>query len=219
MARPWNMAVCGSRGSEQNASTRLALLLAGRARMLRRSGVLCLAAPLLLSKMAKAAWLGPPKDATKPAAAHGVVAFQGGCYDVIYDEAGGPKGLGRLLVCPYGTPATGDVAECLEQVNRLATEKVIDKDIVVLLDCSDLVWPSPMAFRSFFPIIRERLPVAELRERTQAYAIVQRESFWIRSVVDAVLLMAQPETSPIFAKDQNEASEHLCARFESPQLS
>ena len=33
----------------------------------------------------------------------------------------------------------GDVAECLDQVNRLATEQVIKKDIVVLLDFSDFV--------------------------------------------------------------------------------
>ena len=28
-------------------------------------------------------------------------------------------------------------------------------------------WPSPMAFRSFFPIIRERLPVADLALRAE----------------------------------------------------
>ncbi|CAE7778439.1 unnamed protein product [Symbiodinium pilosum] len=188
--------------------------------MLRRSGVLCLAAPLVMSKMAQAAacW-GSAKDVAKPATSQGVVAFRGSCYNIIYDEKSGPQNMGRLLVHPFGPPETSDVAECLDQVNRLATEQVIKKDIVVLLDFSDFVWPSPVAaYRSFFPVIRERLPTAELRDKTQAFAIVQRESFWVRSIVDAMLLMTQPETAPIFAKDQREACERLRERFERPQL-
>eukprot|EP00438_Fugacium_kawagutii_P036339 Skav209031 [mRNA] locus=scaffold1809:48199:50381:- [translate_table: standard] len=88
----------------------------------------------------------------------------------------------------------------LDHVNDLVVKEVIKKDIVVMLDCSDLVWPSLWSCRSFFPVLQERLPAPELRERTQAFAIVQRESFWMRSVVDTVLLMTQPETIPIFAK-------------------
>ncbi|CAE7265500.1 unnamed protein product [Symbiodinium sp. KB8] len=215
LTRHWSL-MGASRGSEQNASTRLAFLVVDRARMLRRSGLLCLAAPLVASKLVQAAGsFGSSKDVSKPAAAQSVVAFRGNCYDVIYDEKGGPQDLGRLVVCPYGSTTTGDVAECLDQVNRIATER-IKKDIVVLLDFTDFVWPSPiMAYRCFFPIIRERLPAEELREKTQAFAIVQKERFWIRPVVDAVLLMAQPETAPIFAQDRHEASDLISKRFES----
>jgi len=214
LTRPWSL-MGASRGSEQNASTRLAFLVVDRARMLRRSGLLCLAAPLVAPKLLQAAGFGSSKDVSKPAAAQSVVAFRGSCYDVIYDEKGGPQDLGRLVVCPHGSPATGDVAECLDQVNRIAAER-IKKDIVVLLDFTDFVWPSPiMAYSCFFPIIRERLPAEELREKTQAFAIVQKERFWIRPVVDAVLLMAQPETAPIFAQDRHEASDLISKRFES----
>lgn len=215
LTRHWSL-MGASRGSEQNASTRLAFLVVDRARMLRRSGLLCLAAPLVASKLVQAAGsFGSSKDVSKPAAAQSVVAFRGNCYDVIYDEKGGPQDLGRLVVCPYGSTTTGDVAECLDQVNRIAAER-IKKDIVVLLDFTDFVWPSPiMAYRCFFPIIRERLPAEELREKTQAFAIVQKERFWIRPVVDAVLLMAQPETAPIFAQDRHEASDLISKRFES----
>jgi len=140
------------------------------------------------------------------------VVHRGNCYDVIYNESGGPKNMGQLLVRPHGPAEASDVADCLDHVNRMAN-KVIKNDIVVTLDCSDLVWPSIWSCRSFLPVIQERLPSRELRERTQAFAIVQRDSFWMRSVVDTVLLMTQPETIPIFAKDSAEASARLAARF------
>jgi len=142
-----------------------------------------------------------------------VVSHQGNCYDVIYDEFGGPKNMGQLLVRPRGPQGASDVADCLDHVNRMAMNKVIKNDIVCVLDCSELVWPSLWSCRSFYPVIQERLPSQELRERTQAIAIVQRDSFFMRSVVDTLMLMTQPETSPIFAKDSAEASARLEEHF------
>lgn len=181
---------------QQTASTRLL----GSGCVHGAQGALSCLAPLLASQL------------TSPSVSEDVV-HRGNCYDVIYNESGGPKNMGQLLVRPHGPAEAGDVADCLDHVNRMAVNKVIKKDIVVTLDCSDLVWPSLWSCRSFLPVIQERLPSQELRDRTQAFAIVQRDSFWMRSVVDTLLLMTQPETIPIFAKDSAEASARLAARF------
>lgn len=180
---------------EQNGSTRLL----GSRRYVGPQGALSCLAPLA-------------SQLTSPSVSGAEVVHRGNCYDVIYNESGGPKNMGQLLVRPHGPAEASDVADCLDHVNRMAN-KVIKNDIVVTLDCSDLVWPSIWSCRSFLPVIQERLPSRELRERTQAFAIVQRDSFWMRSVVDTVLLMTQPETIPIFAKDSAEASARLAARF------
>lgn len=104
----------------------------------------------------------------------------------------------------------GDVAECLDHVNSMA-KNVIGKDIVVLFDVSDLVWPSVLSCGRYMAAIEQRLPSEELRGRTQGFAIVSRGMR--KTLLSQVVLLARPETQPIFASSCGEASQRLRERF------
>ncbi|CAK9069145.1 unnamed protein product, partial [Durusdinium trenchii] len=119
------------RGSEQNASTRLLLRLC-RLRIGPR-GMGFFLAPILASQLD----YSEKTRCTK--VARGLV-HRGRCYEVIYDEFGGPKDMGQLLVKPFG--ACGPPKASLDHVNHMVVNKVIKNDIVVMMDFSDLVWPS-----------------------------------------------------------------------------
>lgn len=86
--------------------------------------------------------------------------------------------------------------------------------MVAVFDISQMVWPSATQIPAFRTAIHERLPRDELRNKTQAFAVVKSESFWFNSIIDAILLITRPVSVPIFASSQEEASERLCQRFQ-----
>lgn len=221
----------GMRGTEQATSTRVLFSLHPRAagllrrRTFLRAACAGLAMPLLATQLWNHAHcflsmrqegLSQEASSATKSSANDTLQHQGATFDVTYDRRGGPQQMGRLLIWLHGPspPSTADVAECLDAVNRWSADNTIREDIVAVFDISQMVWPSATKIPAHLTAIRERLPRQELRDKTQAFAIVKRESFWFNSIVDAVLLITRPVTVPIIASSQDEASEKLRQRLQ-----
>eukprot|EP00930_Biecheleria_cincta_P086068 TRINITY_DN75432_c0_g1_i1.p1 TRINITY_DN75432_c0_g1~~TRINITY_DN75432_c0_g1_i1.p1 ORF type:complete len:233 (+),score=36.17 TRINITY_DN75432_c0_g1_i1:67-765(+) len=224
-------AMRGMRGTEQATSTRVLFSFHPRGASLlgRRSGLRAACAGLAMPLLATQLWnhaqcflsmrqegLREEAVLSARASANGTMQHRGETFALIYERRGGPQQMGRLLIWPHGPspPSPGDVAECLDAVNRWSAENVFREDFVAVFDISQMVWPSATKIPAHLTAIRERLPSKELRDKTQAFAIVKRESFWFNSIIDAVLLMARPVTIPIFASSQEEASQSLQQRLQ-----
>lgn len=155
-----------------------------------------------------------------------VLDFRGRTYCLQYSKVSAVEGLGAVTVNPKGVevPTSADFANFLDDVEEFASQRRarIDGSFVVYFDSTNLVWPSMFSLPQIVAVLRERQPPVILKDRTEAIAIIHRDSHFLTMIVtylvDIVMALMQPELMPVFATSRDAAENLVIAQIKQQRL-